>query len=100
MTSLLKNKTISSLPILITAWGFKSLIGYVIFLSQFFPKLSELIKPINDILKKSNKLHKLNKINPLTAYSKGKGRGKCRSPNIQQFWTKLHTVNFEAIKKL
>ncbi len=64
------------------------------------PKLSELIKPINDILKKSNKLHKLYKINPLTAYSKGKGPGRRKSPNIQEFWTQKHTDNFEAIKKL
>ncbi len=65
-------KVISSLPIPITAF-----IRCVIFLSQFLPKLSELIKPINDILKKSNKLYKLDKINPLTSCSKGKGPGKC-----------------------
>ncbi len=41
---------------------------------------------------------KLAKINPLVAYSKGAGR--CRSPNIQEFWTQQHTDNFEAIKQL
>ncbi len=66
-------KAISSLPISITARGVKSFIGCVIYLSQFLPKLSELIKLINNILKMSNRLHKLDKINPLNAYSKGKG---------------------------
>ncbi len=75
-------------------------IGCVIFLSQFLPRLSELIKPINDILKKSNKLHKLDKINPLTPYSKGKRAEWGRSPNIQEFWTQRHTDNFEAIGNL
>ncbi len=93
-------KAISSLPILIIVIGVKSFIGCVIYLSQFLPKLSELIKPINDILKKSNRLHKIDKINPLKAYSKGKGIGPGRSPNIQEFWTKEHTEIFEAIKQL
>ncbi len=42
------------------------------------PKLSNLIKSINDILKKSNKLYKLTKIQPLSTYTKGKGSGKSR----------------------
>ncbi len=45
---------ISTLPIPITAWGIKSFNGCVIYLAQFLPKLSELIKPINDILRKSS----------------------------------------------
>ncbi len=66
---------IFSLPAPITARGVKSFIGCDIYLAQFLHKLSELIKPINDILIKSNSLHKLEKINPLKAYSKGKGIG-------------------------
>ncbi len=42
-------KSISMLPIPLTARGIKSFIGCVIYLGQFLPKLSELIKPINDI---------------------------------------------------
>ncbi len=45
-------KAISMLPNPITARGIKSFIVCVIYLAQFLPKLSELIKPINDILKK------------------------------------------------
>ncbi len=92
-------KAISNLPIPITARGIKSFIGCVIFLAQFLPKRSELIKPINDILKKSNKLHKVAKISPLLAYGKGKGAGHRKSPNIQELWTQKHTDNFEAIKQ-
>ncbi len=55
------------------------------------PKLSELIRPINNILKKCN-------ISPLPLYAKGKG--KKRSPDIQKYWMPLHTTNFEAIKSL
>ncbi len=44
-------KAISTLPIHITPRGIKSFIGCVIYLAQFLPKLPELIKPINDILK-------------------------------------------------
>ncbi len=84
---------ISNLPISISARGIKSFIGCVIFLSQFLPKLSELIKPINDILKKSNKIHKLEKTSPLSEYGNIKGKGRRKSPNIQQFWTKQHIDN-------
>ncbi len=58
------------------------------------PHLSKLVKPINDILKKSNKLQKLNKISPLPHYAKGKEAGKHKSPDIQMFWMAEHTNNF------
>ncbi len=45
-------KAISTLPIPVTAHGIKSFIACVIYMAQFLPKLSKLIKPINDILKK------------------------------------------------
>ncbi len=93
-------KAISTLPIPITARGIKSFIGCVIYLAQFLPKLSELIKPINDIIKKCNKLSKESKIQPLATYNKGKGPGRKRSPNILKFWTPIYTKNFEAIKSL
>ncbi len=64
-------KAKSTMPIPITARGIKSFIGCVIYLVQFMHKLSNLIKPINDILKKSNKIHKRNKIKPLPIYAKG-----------------------------
>ncbi len=51
-------KAISALSVPITARGIKSFIGCVIYLAQFLPKLSELIKPINDILRKCNKVDK------------------------------------------
>ena len=90
-----------TLPIPTTARGIKSFIGCVIYLSQFLPKLSELVKPINDILKEANaKKKELDKISPLKEYQKGKGRGKNRSLNIQSFWTNLHTENFNKIKDL
>ncbi len=79
-------KTISTLPIPITARGIKSFIGCVIYLAQFLPKLSELIKPINDILKKSNTLNKECKITLLATFNKGKGPGRKRLPDIQKFW--------------
>ncbi len=44
------------------------------------PKLSEVIKPINDILKKCNKINKSDKISPLATYNKGNG-----SRDIQNF---------------
>ncbi len=78
-------KAISTLPIPITARGIKSFIGCVIYLAQFLPKLSELIKPINDILKKINKVSMESKITPLATYNKGKGPGRKRSPDIQNF---------------
>ncbi len=78
-------KAISTLPIPITARGIKLFIGCLIYLAQFLPKLSELIKPINNILKKSNKANKEDKISPLSTYAEGKGSGKNRSPDIQKF---------------
>ncbi len=93
-------KAISTLPTPITARGIKSFIGCVIYLAQFLPKLSELIKPINDILKKCNKVDPANKISSLALYAKGKGKGKKRSPDIQKYWMPIHTTNFEAIKSL
>ncbi len=71
-------KAISTLPIPITARGIKSFMGCVIYLAQFLPKLSELIKPINDIPKKCNKVNNSDKISPLPTYAKGKD--KKRSP--------------------
>ncbi len=65
-------KAISTLPIPITARGIKSFIGCVIYLPQFLPKLSKLIKPINDILTKCNKLSNESKITPLAIYNKDK----------------------------
>ncbi len=69
-------KAISTLPIPITARGIKSLIASVINLAQFLYKLSEVIKPINDILNKCNKIDKADKISPLAPYDKGKGSGR------------------------
>ncbi len=57
------------------------------------------MKPINGIIKKSNKLNKLNKISPLPPYAEGKGVGKCKSPDIQGLWIAEHTKNFALIKK-
>ncbi len=62
------------------------------------PKLSELIKPINDILKKCNKVDSADIISSLPLYAKGKGK-KC-SPDIQKYWMPIHTTNFEAINSL
>ncbi len=93
-------KVIATLPIPITARGIKSFIGCILYLAQFLPYLSKLVKPINDILKKSNKLQKLNKISPLPPYAKGKGAGKSKSPDIQKCWMAEHTNNVEMIKKL
>ncbi len=93
-------KAISTLPIPLTVRGIKSFIGCVINLAQFLPKLSELIKPINDILKNCNKVYPADKIQPLPLYTKGKGKGRKCSPNIQKYWLPIHTTNFEAIKSL
>ncbi len=93
-------KAISTLPIPITARGIKSFIGCVIYLAQFLSKLSVLIKPVNDILKKCNKLNKVVKISHLATYNKGKGSVRNRSPDIHKFWMPIHTKNFEAIKSL
>jgi hypothetical protein len=93
-------QSITNLPIPITASGIKSFIGCIIFLAQFLPKLSSLIKPINDILKKSNNITKQPKIKPQPQYSKGKGTGRKKSPDIQKFWTTEHTKCFQEIKVL
>jgi hypothetical protein len=93
-------QSITNLPIPITARGIKSFIGCIIFLSQFLPKLSHLIKPINDILKKSNNITKEKKIKPKTEYSKGKGTSRKKSPDIQTFWKYEHTMCFNEIKSL
>ncbi len=69
-------KGISTLHIPITTRGIKLFIGCVIYLAQFLPKLSDLIKPINDILKKCNKIDKADKISSLATYTKGKGSGR------------------------
>ncbi len=89
-------KAISTLPIPITARGIKSFIGCVIYLAQFLPKLSELIKPINDILKKYNKVTSADKISPLPTYANGKDKCRKHSPDIQKYWM----PNFEDIKAL
>ncbi len=60
-------KAISTLPIPITARGIKSFI---------LPKLSELIKTINNILKKCTKFMTADKISPLPTYAKRRGKGK------------------------
>ncbi len=88
------------LPTPITARGIKSFIGCVIYLAQFLLKLSELIKPINDILKKCNNVDHADKISPLRLYAKGKGKVKKHSPDILKYWMPIHTTNFEAIKSL
>ncbi len=93
-------KSISTLPIPLTAQGIKSFIGCVIYLAQFLPKLSELIKPINDILKNCNKVDPADKIQPLPLYTKGKDKDRKLSLNIQKYWLPIHTTNFEAIKSL
>ncbi len=80
--------------------GMKSFIGCVIYLAQFLPKQSQLIKPINNILKKCNKVNPADKISLLPLYAKGKGKGKKHSPDIQKYWMPIHTTNFEAIKSL
>ncbi len=71
-----------------------------IYLAQFPPKLSKLIKQINDILEKCNKVVPAYKIRPLPTYVKGKGRGRKHSTDIQKYWMPIHTSNFEAIKAL
>ncbi len=63
-------KAISNLPIPLTVRVIKSFIGCVIYLAQFLPKLSELIKPINDILKNCNKVDPADIIQPLPLYAK------------------------------
>ncbi len=78
-------KAISTLPVPITARGIKSFIGCVNYLAQFLPKLSELIKPINDILRKCTKVKPSDKISPLPTYAKGKGKGRKRLPDIQKY---------------
>ncbi len=93
-------KAISTLPQPITARGITLFIGCVIYLAQFLPKLSELSKPINDILKQCNKVNAADTISPVPTYSKGRGKGKKRSPNIHKYWQPIHTANFEAIKEL
>ncbi len=93
-------KAISTLPIPITARGIKSFIGCVIYLAQFLSKLSELIKPINNILKKSNTVTLADKIRPLPTYAKGKGKSRKCSSDIKKYWMPIHTSNFEAIKAL
>ncbi len=69
-------KAIATLPITITAREIKSFIRCILYLVQFLPHLSKLMKPINDILKKSNQLQKLSKISPLPPYAKGKRAGE------------------------
>ncbi len=93
-------KAISTLSIPLTARVIKSFIGCVIYLVKFLPKLSELIKPINDILKNCNKVDPADKIKPFPLYTKCKGKGKKHSQNIQKYWLLIHTTNFEAIKSL
>ncbi len=93
-------KAISTLPIHLTVRDIKSFIGCVIYLAQFLPKISELIKPINDILKNCNKVDPADKIQSLPLYAKGKGKGRKCSTNIQKYWLPIHTTNFEAIKSL
>ncbi len=65
-------KAIATLPIRITARGIKSFIDCILYLAQFLPILSKLVKVFNDILKKSNQLQKLSNISPLPPYAKGK----------------------------
>ncbi len=93
-------KAISTLQILLIAWSIKSFIGCVIYLAQFLPKLSELIKPINDILKNYNKVDPADKIQSSPLYSKEKTKGRKCSPNIQKYSFLIHTTNFETIKSL
>ncbi len=50
-------KAISTILITITVRSIKSFIGCVIYFAQFLPKLSMLIKPIIDILKKCSKVY-------------------------------------------
>ncbi len=93
-------KAISMLPTPTTVRGIKSFIGCVIYLALFLPKLSELIKPINDILKKCTKVDPANTLIPLPVYAKGKGKGKKRSLYVQKYWMPIHTTNFDTIKSL
>ncbi len=58
-------KAISTLQITLTALGIKSFIVCVIYLAQFLPNGSEIIKLINDILKNCNKVNPADKIQPL-----------------------------------
>ncbi len=51
-------KAISTLPMPKTLRGIKSFIGCILYLALFLPHLSKLVKPINDIIKKSNQLNK------------------------------------------
>ncbi len=61
---------------------------------------SELIKPINDILKNYKKVVPADKIQPLPLYTKGKGKVSKLSPDIQKYLLPIHTTNFEVIKSL
>ncbi len=51
-------------------------------------------------MKNCNKVDPADKIQPLPLYTKGKGKGRKRSPNIQRYLLPIYTTNFEAIKSL
>ncbi len=88
-------KAILTLLLPLTVQGIKSFIGCTIYFAQFLHTLSELIKPINDILKHCNKVDPADKIQPLPLYTKDKGKGRKRSPSIHKYWLPIHTTNFE-----
>ena len=92
--------SILSLPIPKTVRGIKSFVGSVLFISQFLKDLSVYVKPLLQLTRKCNHLHKLPKIAPASEYRSGKGRSKFKSPDISSLWTQEHTDNFLKIKNL
>ncbi len=90
-------KSMTILPIPQTIRGIKSFVGQAVFISQFLPRLSDLIGPLNKLTRKVNK--NLPKTPPIKPYNGGKGRTKAKSPNITGLWTQEHTDCFHKLIK-
>ena len=95
-----RTSAIDKLPRPLTVRCIKSFAGVCQFLSQFCPRMSDLIKPLLDLTKKKNFTDKSEKRQPLQEYSKGKGRSKHSSYVISHLWTPEHTECFLKLKKL
>ncbi len=80
-------KAISILPIPLTVHRIISFIGCFIYLAQFLPKLSELIKPINDIQKNCNKVDPADKIQPLPLL-----KAKAKVKNVHQTFKSIGCI--------
>ncbi len=88
-------KAISTLPI---AQGIKSFIGCVIYLAQFLPKLSELIKPINDILKIATRSILLTIFNP--CFYMPKAKAKAEAENIHLIFKSIGCLFIQLTLRL